>query len=68
MSLAGATRIFELMDELPEQDNGYVTLVYAEKDERGKYKISNPVMDDENFAEKWASEPEKAKALLALLA
>ncbi len=27
MALAGAERIFELMDEAPEQDNGYVTLV-----------------------------------------
>lgn len=33
MALAGAERIFELMDEEPEQDNGYVTLVNAtEKD------------------------------------
>ncbi len=30
MALAGATRIFELMDEKPETDNGYVTLVDAE--------------------------------------
>ena len=29
MALAGAKRIFELMDEEPEQDNGYVTLVNA---------------------------------------
>jgi ATP-binding cassette subfamily B protein len=29
MALAGASRIFELMDEQPEQDNGYVTLVNA---------------------------------------
>ena len=29
MALAGAKRIFELMDEEPEKDNGYVTLVYA---------------------------------------
>ena len=27
MALAGAERIFELMDEQPEEDNGYVTLV-----------------------------------------
>ncbi|MCQ2387405.1 MAG: ABC transporter ATP-binding protein/permease [Clostridia bacterium] len=27
MGLAGASRIFELMDETPEQDEGYVTLV-----------------------------------------
>ena len=35
MALAGAERIFELMDEEPEQDNGYVTLVYANIDENG---------------------------------
>lgn len=31
MALAGASRIFKLMDEEPETDNGYVTLVYAEE-------------------------------------
>ena len=35
MALAGAGRIFELMDELPETDEGYVTLVNAEIDEDG---------------------------------
>ncbi len=35
MGLAGAERIFELMDELPEEDDGYVTLVNAEIDEDG---------------------------------
>lgn len=30
MALAGAERIFSLMDEQPETDNGYVTLVNAE--------------------------------------
>ena len=34
MGLAGAERIFELMDEEPEQDEGYVTLVNA-KEENG---------------------------------
>ena len=31
MALAGAERIFDLMDEQPETDDGYVTLVNAEK-------------------------------------
>ena len=31
MALAGASRIFELMDEEPETDEGYVTLVHAEE-------------------------------------
>jgi ATP-binding cassette subfamily B protein len=35
MGMAGAERIFELMDECPEQDSGYVTLVYA-KEENGQ--------------------------------
>ncbi len=29
MALAGANRVFELMDEEPEKDDGYVTLVNA---------------------------------------
>ena len=35
MALAGAERIFELLDEEPEADEGYVTLVNARKDENG---------------------------------
>ncbi len=35
MGLAGADRIFELLDEESESDNGYVTLVYAKQDKDG---------------------------------
>ncbi len=35
MALAGAERIFTLLDEQPEEDNGYVTLVNAEEAEDG---------------------------------
>ena len=35
MALAGAERVFDLMDQEPEEDNGYVTLVNAEIDEDG---------------------------------
>lgn len=35
MALAGAERIFALIDEEPETDEGYVTLVNARKDENG---------------------------------
>ena len=35
MALAGAERIFELMDAEPETDEGYVTLVNAKEDENG---------------------------------
>ncbi len=35
MAAAGGSRIFSLMDEAPEADDGYVTLVNAEYDENG---------------------------------
>ena len=35
MALAGASRIFTMMDETPEQDEGYVTLVRVHKQENG---------------------------------
>ena len=48
MALAGAERIFELMDEASEEDNGYVTLVKAEYDQNGNIKES------ENNTSFWA--------------
>ena len=36
MALAGAERIFKLLDEKKEMDEGYVTLVNAEEDENGE--------------------------------
>ncbi len=36
MGLAGASRVFTLMDEEPETDEGYVMLVNAKKDENGE--------------------------------
>lgn len=36
MAMAGAKRIFALLDEQPETDEGYVTLVNARKDENGE--------------------------------
>lgn len=35
MGIAGAGRVFELLDQQPEDDEGYVTLVRAQKDENG---------------------------------
>ena len=40
MALAGASRIFKLMDEQPEQDDGYVTLVNSRVDENGNISES----------------------------
>ena len=48
MAIAGATRIFKLIDEEPEVDNGYVTLVNAKIDENGNIK------ETEERTEKWA--------------
>lgn len=36
MGLAGAERIFAVIDETPEEDNGYVTLVNATRNENGE--------------------------------
>ena len=47
-ALAGAERIFAVIDEKPEEDNGYVTLVYAKENEAGE-----PVETDERTG-KWA--------------
>ena len=38
MGLAGASRIFELLDEKPEADDGYVTLVHIKKNEDGTFE------------------------------
>jgi len=41
MGMAGASRIFNLLDQESEQDNGYVTLVNACEDENGNITESN---------------------------
>lgn len=38
MAMAGASRVFELIDQKPEEDYGYVTLVNAEYDENGQLR------------------------------
>lgn len=41
MGTAGASRIFDLMDQKPETDDGYVVLVNAKKDEDGNIIETN---------------------------
>jgi ATP-binding cassette subfamily B protein len=41
MGLAGASRIFSVMDQKSEEDDGYVSLVNAEFDEKGNVKESS---------------------------
>ncbi len=48
MAIAGAERIFDLIDQEPETDEGYVTLVNAEIDENGN------VTETEEHTGKWA--------------
>jgi len=48
MALAGAKRVFALMDETPETDEGYVTLVNAEIDENGN------ITETDKHTGKWA--------------
>ena len=55
LALAGAERVFELMDEPVETDEGYVTLVNAKKDEKGN------IVETEERTGMWAwKHPHKA--------
>lgn len=55
MGLAGASRLFELMDQEPEVDNGYVTLVRCNIDENGV------ITETDKRTGKWAwKHPHKA--------
>ena len=49
MGLAGADRIFELLDEEPEEDEGYVTLVNAERD-----RTTGQFVDTDKHTGLWA--------------
>ena len=56
MALAGAERIFELLDEEPEEDHGYVRLVNAEIDENGN------ITESDHRTGRWAwKHPHKAQ-------
>ena len=48
MASAGAKRVFDMMDEKPEEDNGYVELVRAKIDEEGN------ITETKEFTETWA--------------
>ena len=48
MGLAGGKRIFELIDQVPEVDDGYVTLVNAKVDENGN------ITESEERTGQWA--------------
>lgn len=48
MAMAGAGRVYEVMDQEPEEDNGYVTLVNAVIDENGN------ITESEKRTGQWA--------------
>ena len=48
MALAGAERVFKLLDEEPETDDGYVMLVNCEYDEKGN------IIETEKHTGHWA--------------
>ncbi len=48
MAMAGASRVFALMDQPAEEDDGYVTLVNAEIDEKGN------ITETQEHTGKWA--------------
>ena len=48
MALAGSERIFDLMDQMPEEDEGYVKLVNAKIDENGN------ITESEKRTGRWA--------------
>lgn len=48
MALAGARRIFDLLDEKPEEDNGYVTLVRSRKGPDGE------IIETQEHTGEWA--------------
>ncbi len=48
MASAGAKRVFDMMDEKPEEDNGYVELVRAKIDESGN------ITETDDLTETWA--------------
>ena len=58
MGLAGAERIFKLLDETPETDEGYVTLVNVRKNPEFKGKATSTERNDEKAAPLIASEGE----------
>ena len=47
MGIAGAKRLFDLIDEKPEVDNGYVTLVNAKE-------VDGEIVECEEFTKMWA--------------
>jgi len=61
-AMAGASRVFEMMDVEPEIDDGYVTLVNVKEDENGK------LVECEEVTHRWAwKHPHKSTGITELV-
>ncbi len=54
MAMAGASRIFELIDEKPEEDNGYVTLVRARNVDNQLVEVDEHTPTHKDLSLVWA--------------
>lgn len=58
----GKENVYELVEKFSKE---YV--LYLEKDENGNVLIQNPVNENENFADKWPSNPERKEAFFKFM-
>ncbi len=58
----GKENVYELIEKFSRE---YV--LYLEKDENGNVLIQNPVNENENFADKWPSNPERKEAFFKFM-
>lgn len=58
----GKENVYELIEKFSKE---YV--LYLEKDENGNVLIQNPVNENENFADKWSSNPERKEAFFKFM-
>lgn len=58
----GKENVYELIEKFSKE---YV--LYLEKDENGNVLIQNPVNENENFADKWLSNPERKEAFFKFM-
>lgn len=58
----GKENVYELIEKFSKD---YV--LYLEKDENGNILIQNPVNENENFADKWPSNPERKEAFFKFM-
>ena len=63
MALAGAERIFELLDEKPETDEGYVTLVNVKEENGDELKETDAENRNDGHGSIFIRIPEKQTML-----